>query len=167
MKKALALFLSLVIIFVFAGCSSEYNVFKDIDEKSKQFSHLNIDFDSIEVSATQNLVEVSAEAENVTITVTYDKQEYEKNSENLKVLYVIVDSKKDIFSDVDKKEFFDVCRSMLLIDEWKLTVNDLKDLNEENESYIKTPNGEELSVFIGYGSPSIIDIHTKDIWNYY
>lgn len=78
MKKALTLLLSFVIVLTFAGCSSEYNVFKDIDEKSKQFSHLNIDFDSIEVSTTQNLVEVSAEAENVTIVVKYDKEEYEK-----------------------------------------------------------------------------------------
>ena len=167
MKKALALFFSLVIVFAFAGCSSEYDVVKDMAEKSKQCSHLNIDFDSIEVSTTYDLAKVSIDAENVTISVIYDKEDYEKNSENLKVLHVTVRSKKDSLSDDEKKEFFDVCRSILLIDEWGLTLDDLKDLKENDTSYIKTPDGDELSVIMFYDPSPSIDILTKDIWNYY
>ena len=189
MKKMPALFLSFVLVFAFAGCSAEpstpsdssessessissepinCDVFRDINEKSKQLTYLNIDFDSVEISTISDLAKVSVEAENVTISVSYDKKEYEKKSENLKVLSVSAHAKKDVLSDEEKKEFLDVCKSILLIDEWGLTLDDLKDLKpEDGLSYIKTPDGNELSVIMVYDSSSIITISTKEIWNYY
>ena len=191
MKKMLAMLLSFVMVFAFAGCSAEpstpselpessessissepikCDVFKDINEKSKQFTCLNIDFDSIKLTDETKFdyITISAETENILISVKHDREEY-NNSEKPKVLSVIVHSKKDVLSDEEKKEFFDVCKSILLIDEWGLTLDDLKDLNEEYVSHIKMADGDELSVYIDYvPSPyPIIDISTKEIWNYY
>lgn len=166
MKKALALFFSLVIVFAFAGCSSEYDVFKDMDEKSKQFSHLNIDFDSIEVSdeETYDCTSVFAEADNVAILVYYDREEY-KTSKRPKVLSMTAFSKANSFSDDVKNDLFNACKSMLLIDEWNLNSDDIESLNKSGRSDIKTPDGEKLTVSIDFETVGSVSIDTEEMRN--
>lgn len=162
MKKMLALFLSFVIVFAFAGCSSElssvsselpessessvssepakHDVFKDINEKSKQFTYLDIDFDSIKANDEDGSLSLYTQTSNGwSIFVFYD------DSENYKINHISIVSTG---TEKNETEFMDVCKSVLLIDEWGLTPEDIKNLPLKGTIEIHSPLVGDLRVMM-------------------
>ena len=147
MKKMLALFLSFVLVFAFAGCSAKYNVFKEIEQKSKRFD-VNLSFDSIEVveeTVEYGLTAVGGAGEDFVLIVNYDSEEY-KTSSHPKIIYLSYFSEKDITSSDDEKTFLNTCKSILLIDEWGLTIEDIEELEMDCYIYVETKSGETLEI---------------------
>ena len=168
MKKALALFLSLVIVFAFAGCSFKYNVFQNIAQKSKRFKDVNLSVKSIEVLEENDeygFTVVSATGEDFIFLIDYDSEEY-KTSFHPKIISLFFHSLKDITSSDDEKIFLNTCKSILLIDDWGLTIGDLKELKKKGSFSVETESGEKLEIRTNIEIGEL-SVYTDEMWAYY
>ena len=162
MKKMLALFLSFVLVFAFAGCSAKYDVFRDIEQKSKRFD-VNLSFDSIEVVEENDeygLTTVSAAQKDVLLFIDYDSEEY-KSSPHPKIIYLEL-----ILADYNEERFLNICKSILLIDEWGLTISDLKELDADCHIDVETESGETLHISTD-SEMGRLTVETDDYWSHF
>ena len=162
MKKMLALFLSFVLVFAFAGCSAKYDVFRDIEQKSKRFD-VNLSFDSIEVVEENDeygFATVSAAQKDVFLFIDYDSEEY-KTSSHPKIIYLYLST-----YGMHEERFLNTCKSILLIDEWGLTISDLKELDADCRIDVETESGETL--YISTDSEiGRLTVATDDYWSHF
>lgn len=168
MKKALALFLSLVIVFAFTGCSFKYNVFQNIEQKSKRFKDVNLSVKSMEVLEENDeygFTIVSATGEDFIFLVYYDSEEY-KTSFHPKIISLSFNFLNDITSSDDEKIFLNTCKSILLIDDWGLTIGDLKELKKKGSFSVETESGENLEIRTD-SNPCHLSVYTDEMWAYY
>ena len=164
MKKMLALFLSFVLVFAFAGCSDKYDVFRDIEQKSKRFDE-DISFDSIEVldeNDEYGFASVCAAGEGAVLFIYYDSEEY-KASSHPKIIYLSL----SLIDDKDNEEkFLNICKSILLIDEWGLTIEDIEELDADCRIYVETESGETLHISTN-SEMGWFTVETEDYGDYY
>ena len=160
MKKALTLLLSFVIVLTFAGCSFKYNVFQNIEQKSKRFSYLNMDLESTSSGEVLGNRVISCSApDGITITITYDGTD-----ETAEILNVNIVSERR-----SEEKYVSACKSALLIEKWGLSEEDVSKFVAESPKGLASPEEQQFSsktagTIRAFFDKSICYIYTQKGW---